>query len=277
MISGIPNQSNAADICLQVSGLKRKYGHLIALQDVNFTLRRGEILGVIGPSGSGKSTLLRCVDLLEMFDAGRIEFNGQTAITNKPHGTMLSVDLASGRVQSMTEQIACHLRRDIGFVFQGFNLWNERTVLENLILAPQVVNGETRQEATARATTLCQQFDLENKLQSWPWQLSGGQRQRVAILRALMMRPKIMLLDEITSALDPVLTVEVMAAIRKLRDEGLTMILVTHHLHFATGICDWIAFLSQGRIVQLDTPSQLQSNPASQEVERFLTILTDAT
>jgi len=168
------------------------------------------------------------------------------------------------------------LRKDIGFVFQGFNLWEERTVLGNLVLAPMVVLAQPRGAAEERARELCRQFGLGDKIEAKVTQLSGGQRQRVAIIRALMMEPKIMLLDEVTSALDPVLTVEVMQAIRQLREKGLTMIVVTHHLEFASSLCDRIMFLSRGEAVQIDTPENLRSAPASPEVKQFLEVLRDA-
>ncbi|MEW8552641.1 MAG: amino acid ABC transporter ATP-binding protein [Candidatus Thiodiazotropha sp.] len=277
MTAKISSKIDVDDFVLRVMGLTRRYGNLLALDNVSFELRRGEILGVIGPSGSGKTTLLRCLDLLEPFDAGCIEFFGKSAVRKADQGEIIIEDIDREHASLITEDSACNLRRSIGYVFQGFNLWNERTVLENLTLAPRVVQGERKEDANKRADILCHQFGLGDKLYARPWQLSGGQRQRVAILRALMMRPSIILLDEVTSALDPVLTIEVMASIRKLREEGLTMILVTHHLHFATKICNRLAFLAEGRIVQLDTPTRLQDAPANQEVSRFLTILEDAT
>jgi polar amino acid transport system ATP-binding protein len=275
--SDLSSASGATEISLRVNGLTRRYGDLIALQEATFALHRGEILGVIGSSGSGKTTLLRCLDLLEPFDSGSIEYEQRTMLRSVEGEGLMVKDVGTHNFSPITEDMACRLRRGIGFVFQGFNLWNERTVLDNLTLAPRVVRGEAQNDASEKAVTLCRQFGLADKLNARPWQLSGGQRQRVAILRALMMNPRIMLLDEVTSALDPVLTVEVMVAIRELRDEGLTMILVTHHLHFATNICDRLAFLSKGRIVQLDTPRQLQMAPANEEVERFLNVLADAT
>lgn len=261
---------------LRVEGISKRFGDVVALREVSLTLRQGEILGIIGPSGSGKTTLLRCVDLLDRIDQGRIEFGGTTSVQFTESGQLVAVDLGANQEKQLTEDVACQVRGPIGYVFQTYNLWNERTVLDNLILAPMVVRRETRPTASRRARELCVRFGIADKLNTRIWELSGGQRQRVAIIRALMMEPQIMLLDEITSALDPILTVEVMEAIKKLRDEGLMMIIVTHHLHFASSICDRIAFLSEGRILQADTPKNLEASPANGEIQEFLTILHKA-
>jgi ABC-type polar amino acid transport system ATPase subunit len=261
---------------LSVHEVWKRFGQVEVLRGVSFVLRQGEILGVIGPSGGGKTTLLRCLDLLETLDGGQINYRGS-------HNLMVVSDDARGlRSDSgtdkgpLSEDGTNALRKDIGFVFQGFNLWEERTVLGNLVLAPMVVLAQPRGAAEERARELCRQFGLGDKIEAKVTQLSGGQRQRVAIIRALMMEPKIMLLDEVTSALDPVLTVEVMQAIRQLREKGLTMIVVTHHLEFASSLCDRIMFLSRGEAVQIDTPENLRSAPASPEVKQFLEVLRDA-
>jgi len=261
---------------LSVHEVWKRFGQVEVLRGVSFGLRQGEILGVIGPSGGGKTTLLRCLDLLETLDGGQINYRGS-------HNLMVVSDDARGlRSDSgtdkgpLSEDGTNALRKDIGFVFQGFNLWEERTVLGNLVLAPMVVLAQPRGAAEERARELCRQFGLGDKIEAKVTQLSGGQRQRVAIIRALMMEPKIMLLDEVTSALDPVLTVEVMQAIRQLREKGLTMIVVTHHLEFASSLCDRIMFLSRGEAVQIDTPENLRSAPASPEVKQFLEVLRDA-
>jgi ABC-type polar amino acid transport system ATPase subunit len=261
---------------LRVDGLWKRFGRVEVLRGISFALRQGEILGVIGPSGGGKTTLLRCLDLLESVDQGQISYHGPHYLTVASDGTRgLRI---SGKADNgeLSEKAINALRQDIGFVFQGFNLWEERTVLGNLVLAPTVVLGQSRGDAVGRARELCEQFGLGDKIEAKVTQLSGGQRQRVAIIRALMMQPKVMLLDEITSALDPVLTVEVMQAIRQLRDKGLTMIVVTHHLEFASSLCDRIMFLSRGEAVQVDTPDSLRASPASPEVKRFLEVLRDA-
>jgi ABC-type polar amino acid transport system ATPase subunit len=266
----------AETIGLRLDSISKSFGATLVLAGVSFELQPGEILGVIGPSGGGKSTLLRCINLLEHPDEGRLEVTGSWVID---FGADLFPAVTRAGESSwgrLTEEIENQLRRTIGMVFQGFNLWEERTVLENLILAPRVVLEKTRAEAVSEAEGLCRQYGLETKLHLDAWRLSGGQRQRVAIMRALMMKPKILLLDEVTSALDPVLTVEVMQVIRGLRDAGLAMILVTHHLEFASSLCDRLLFLDLGRIVQIDPPEVMRRSPASPEVKRFLQILTSA-
>jgi ABC-type polar amino acid transport system ATPase subunit len=262
--------------CLRLESIHKSFGATPVLNGVSFELQPAEILGIIGPSGSGKSTLLRCVNLIEHPDAGRLEVAGSWTIDFDPESAPTATRQAGSVGGKLTEEIENEIRRTVGLVFQGFNLWEERTVLENLILAPQVVLGRSRAEAVAEAEDLCRLYGLGSKLGLDAWQLSGGQRQRVAILRALMMKPKILLLDEITSALDPVLTVEVMQVIRGLRAAGLAMIVVTHYLEFASSLCDRLMFLDEGRIVQIDPPHVMRRSPATPAVERFLQILTAA-
>jgi polar amino acid transport system ATP-binding protein len=259
----------------RVEGIYKSFGKVGVLRGISFVLREKEILGVIGPSGGGKTTLLKCLDFLEKIDSGSIEYLGGLKLCAEGQGVTV-VSNSGGGARPFSDDVVSPLRRDIGFVFQGFNLWEERTVLENLILAPTVVLEQNRCVAEGKARELCEQFGLADKITSHAWQLSGGQRQRVAIIRALMMEPKVVLLDEITSALDPVLTVEVMEAILKLRQKGLTMIIVTHHIEFASTLCDRIMFLSEGKNIQLDTPGNLRARPATDEVRRFLEILRTA-
>ena len=275
--SAIPEASaQACEDILRVESIWKRFGKLEVLRGVSFALKEREILGVIGPSGSGKTTLLRCLDLLEAVDKGQIQYRGPHNLTINANGTSGLRAYGENDDEGLSEESTNALRQDIGFVFQGFNLWEERTVLGNLVPAPMVVLKQSREVVEQRARDLCRQFALEEKIEAKVSQLSGGQRQRVAIIRALMMEPRIMLLDEITSALDPVLTVEVMQAIRQLRQKGLTMVLVTHHLEFASSLCDRIMFLSHGEAVQVDTPTNLRASPASAEVKQFLEILRDA-
>lgn len=260
---------------IQVRGLHKSFGTLEVLHDVNFDVTDGEILGIIGPSGSGKTTLLRCLNALDTFERGEVLHSGIEPIRIGPGGVATS--LIPTIENSADEDVLLNsLRRQVGIVFQGFNLWNERTLLENIVLAPIVVRNEAKTSANERATVLCKQFGIEDKIQVRAEELSGGQRQRAAIVRALMMQPSTLLLDEITSALDPVLTVEVMQTIRQLRDRGLTMLIVTHHIEFASSLCDRILFLSNGRVVQLDAPEELRKRPTNDEVSRFLEVLRTA-
>ena len=271
-----PSSANPQGELLRVDNIWKRFGETEVLRGLSFTLREREILGVIGPSGGGKTTLLRCLDLLETVDRGEITYQGAHKMVVTADGVRGLRAAPGGDGGPMSEAAINALRQDIGLVFQGFNLWEERSVLGNLVLAPMVVLAQPREEVEQSARDLCSQFGLQGKAEARVSELSGGQRQRVAIIRALMMQPKMMLLDEITSALDPVLTVEVMQAIRQLRNKGLTMIVVTHHLEFASSLCDRIMFLSRGEAVQIDTPDRLRSSPASAEVKKFLEVLRDA-
>lgn len=257
---------------ITVEGLRKSYGELRVLDNLSFGLSHGGILGIIGPSGSGKTTLLRCIDLLETIEGGTITYRG-------PFGVRLTATRGLERTEESkatngaVQVLPSMVRRKIGFVFQAFNLWEDRSVLQNLTLAPRVVQGMAPEQAEERALHLLVRFDLKDKLLSKVWQLSGGQRQRVAIVRALMMEPGILLCDEVTSALDPVLAYEVLQMIRSLRDEGLTMIVVTHHIEFVASLCDRVAYLNNGRFQQIDTPDRLMKEPATPEIENFLSIL----
>lgn len=259
---------------LRVDGIWKSFDGKSVLRGISFALKQAEILGIIGPSGGGKTTLLRCLNVLETINRGLIEYFGRITLSVNADGKV--VIEAVGRPARPFEATISALRRDIGFVFQGFNLWEEKTVLENLTLAPRAVLGKTKQEVEEKSHLLGRQFGIEDKFNVRGWQLSGGQKQRVAIMRALMMEPKVILLDEITSALDPVLTVEVMQAIRQLRDLGLAMIVVTHHIDFASSLCDRIMFLAHGSAIQVDTPDKLRNSPATDEVKKFLEILQSA-
>lgn len=259
---------------LALVGVSKSFGAIRALDSISLNVSEGEIVGVIGPSGSGKTTLLRCIDLLGEFDDGIINYWGQYDISTSPNGTTVRA-IGEPEADLLADDVATRIRRDIGYVFQGLNLWEDRSVFNNLTLAPRIVGKMRRQDVEDRAAELSKEFGLEEKLRARPWELSGGQRQRVALVRALLMNPRILLLDEITSALDPVLTFDVMDAVRKLQQKRMTMIIVTHHLHFASRLCNRIAFLENGRCVQIDTPDALQSNPATPSVSRFLEILEE--
>jgi len=248
---------------LTVSKISKSFGQVNALKDISFQLAENEILGIIGPSGGGKTTLLRCIDILENVDSGIISYE-------------FGRDIYEISSNKFDETSACLIRKNIGVVTQGLNLWEERTVFENLVLAPKVVLGQSFSESKALAERLCNRFGLADKLYARTWQLSGGQKQRIAIIRAVMMHPKLLLLDEVTSALDPVLTVEVMEFISDLKTNNVSMVIVTHHIEFACSICDRIVFLAEGRIVQIDKPEVIVREPATKDVMKFLTILSKA-
>jgi polar amino acid transport system ATP-binding protein len=210
---------------------------------------------VIGPSGSGKSTLLRCINLLEPIDSGRIWLEGEE-ITAK------GVKVAQ-------------IRQRIGIVFQQFNLFPHKTALQNVTLAQEKVLGRPRQEARAKATELLERVGLGDKLDQYPERLSGGQQQRVAIARALAMEPRVMLFDEVTSALDPELVKEVLDTMRELADEGMTMIVVTHELGFAREVADRVVFMDGGVIVEQGPPAEVLENPREERTKQFLGLVLD--
>ena len=261
---------------LRVEAIGKSFGYNTVIRGVTFDLYPKEILGIIGPSGGGKTTLLKCLDLLETLDSGTIEFFGQWKVASVDGNQSICETGREELVEELNEEHVHRIRQRIGLVFQSLNLWEERSVLGNLVLAPVVVRGTTRAAAEERAFELCERFGLEDKLKQTVWQLSGGQRQRVAIIRALMMEPEVLFLDEVTSALDPVLTFDVLETIRELQQRGLTMILVTHHLEFASSICDRLMFLAGGKTLQLDSPENLRRKPATDEIKRYLEVLRAA-
>jgi ABC-type polar amino acid transport system ATPase subunit len=261
-------------VVLSIKNLNKSYNGKQVLDNISINIKKGEIVGVIGPSGSGKTTLLRCIDLLENFESGEIIYDNTWKVSaNDSECVVVNIVKSENAGGGTSVQDIIKIRQNIGFVFQDFNLWEEKSVLKNLTLGPIVVQSKSKSEAIEQAMELASQFGLKEKIYNKGWELSGGQKQRVAIIRALLMQPNIMLLDEITSALDPVLTMEVLLAIRKLREKGLTMMLVTHHIEFATTLCDRLMFLSKGKIIQLDTPRNLRENPLSEEISKFLYIL----
>lgn len=235
---------------LQASGLRKAYGERVVLDDVSLTVRPGDVVCLIGASGSGKSTLLRCIDLLEQIDDGVLEFQGREV--SDP-----TVDLRS-------------VRRDIGMVFQAYNLFPHLSVLDNCTLAPRRVHGIGRREATEQATELLERFGLADHIAKHPDRLSGGQQQRVALVRALCTHPRLLLLDEITAALDPELTGEVLDAVRSLAEAGTTMIIATHEIGFAREVASSVMFLQDGRIVEEGPPEQVLVSPRQERTRAFL-------
>ena len=235
---------------VRVEDVRKSFGDNVVLDGIDLTVNAGEALVVIGPSGSGKSTLLRCVNLLEPIDSGRIFFEGEE-ITRK------SVKVPA-------------VRQRIGIVFQQFNLFPHLRTMDNLTLAARRVGGIPRKEAEQRAHELLERVGLAEKARSYPHQLSGGQQQRVAIARALMMRPHMMLFDEVTSALDPELVGEVLVVMRDLARDGMTMLVVTHEMQFARDVGDQLIFMDEGKIVEQGKPADVLDRPQAERTKRFL-------
>ena len=220
----------------------------------------GEVLCLVGPSGSGKSTFLRCINHLEKVDAGRLYVDGDLVGYREKGDKLYEISPAE----------AARQRRDIGMVFQHFNLFLHRTALENVIEAPMLVKGQSRAEATERARELLDMVGLAAKADAYPAQLSGGQQQRVAIARALAMDPKLMLFDEPTSALDPELVGEVLGVMRELAAAGMTMVVVTHEMGFAREVADTVAFMDDGVVVEAGKPADVLARPTHQRTKDFL-------
>jgi len=241
---------------LRIEGVHKSFGDLEVLKGIDLALDVHEVVCLIGPSGSGKSTLLRCINLLEPIDAGRIVVEGD--------------EITGARVD------VNRIRRRIGIVFQAFNLFPHMTVLDNVTLAPRKVLGLGRADATARADELLARFGLADKRDDYPDRLSGGQQQRVAIVRALAMQPDILLLDEITSALDPELVAEVLNVIRELAATGMTMLIATHEMGFAREIANRVCFLDGGQIVEVGPPDEIFRAPHEERTRQFLQRIIDA-
>jgi polar amino acid transport system ATP-binding protein len=249
-----------APVMVRIWNLHKSYGRTEVLKGIDLTVHRGEVVTVIGPSGSGKSTLLSCINFLETFDQGEITVDGE------PIGW---VTTANGRVR-MGEQELNLMRQRIGIVFQQFNLFPHLTVLQNVIEAPIQVKGLEREQAVAIAREQLARVGLRAKENAYPSELSGGQQQRVAIARSLAMDPKVMLLDEITSALDPELVGEVLSAVRALAEAGMTMIIVTHEMAFARDVSDHVVFMDEGSIIEQGPPDVLLTNPRHERTRSFL-------
>ncbi|MFB7879141.1 amino acid ABC transporter ATP-binding protein [Nocardia sp. NPDC056064] len=241
----------------------KNFGALKVLRGVSLEVRRGKVLCLVGPSGSGKSTFLRCINHLEQVNAGRLYVDGE----------LVGYREKNGKLYEMHPREAARQRRDIGMVFQHFNLFPHRTALENVIEAPTQVRGIRKAEAVTRAEELLDRVGLAAKRNAYPAQLSGGQQQRVAIARALAMDPKLMLFDEPTSALDPELVGEVLTVMRELADSGMTMLVVTHEMGFAREVADELVFMDGGVVVESGPPRELLANPQQERTKTFLSRL----
>ncbi|MEU9009006.1 amino acid ABC transporter ATP-binding protein [Streptomyces sp. NPDC048479] len=240
----------AVDPLIELRNVNKHYGQLHVLQDIDLTVGRGEVVVVIGPSGSGKSTLCRTVNRLETIESGHISIDGQPL---PEEGRALA-----------------KLRADVGMVFQSFNLFAHKTVLDNVSLAPVKVRRRKKEEADRRSRELLQRVGLADQAEKYPAQLSGGQQQRVAIARALAMDPKVMLFDEPTSALDPEMINEVLEVMQQLVRDGMTMVVVTHEMGFARSAANRVVFMADGRIVEDRTPEDFFTNPESNRAKDFL-------
>jgi polar amino acid transport system ATP-binding protein len=248
---------------VQADGVCKNFGALQVLKGISLEVGHGEVACLIGPSGSGKSTFLRCVNHLEKVNAGRLRVDGE----------LIGYRERGGKLYELSAKDAARQRRDIGMVFQHFNLFPHRTVLENVIEAPILVKGQPREEAMARAQDLLGKVGLGSKADAYPAQLSGGQQQRVAIARALAMEPKLMLFDEPTSALDPELVGDVLAVMRDLAQAGMTMLVVTHEMGFAREVADQLVFMADGVVVEKGDPREILEDPQHERTRTFLSNL----
>lgn len=242
---------------LEVKGIKKNFGKTKVLKGIDFELQKGEVLSIIGSSGSGKTTLLRCVNFLEFADEGTISIDGNVIYDAVKDKKIKDKELKAKRMH-------------FGLVFQDFNLFPQYSVLKNLTLAPSLLGLGTKEELEQQAREIIARVGLSEKIDFYPCQLSGGQKQRVAIARALMLNPDILCFDEPTSALDPELTGEVLNVIKNLKDEGSTMIVVTHEMEFAKNVSDKIMFMADGVVEEIGTPQQIYENPQSEKTKAFL-------
>lgn len=245
---------------LQANDIYKSFGQLKVLKGVSLEVKKGEVIAIIGPSGSGKSTLLRCLNRLETIDRGIITITGEYMVKSEK----------DGRAVYSSEKDITRLRRKMGMVFQNFNLFPHKSVLENLMIAPMLVNQVSADQAEETARNLLDKVGLAQKANNYPFELSGGQQQRVAIARALAMNPDIMCFDEPTSALDPELTGEVLRVMRDLALEHMTMIVVTHEIGFAREVANRVIFMDEGLIVEQGTASEVLLNPQQERTQSFL-------
>ncbi|MDR3399407.1 MAG: amino acid ABC transporter ATP-binding protein [Pandoraea sp.] len=238
----------------------KQFGAFTALHNIDFTLYKGDVVAIIGPSGSGKSTLLRCINMLDLIDAGVVTFKGEV-LGSERHGE---------RYVRLPKQALDRQRRYFGMVFQGFHLFPHYSVLDNVLAGPRIVGGAARKDVLERGKYLLARVGLSDKMHHYPSQLSGGQKQRVAIARALAMEPEVMLFDEPTSALDPELVKEVLDVMKELATSGTTMVVVTHEMDFARKVSNRVVFMDGGRIVDQGSPEQIFQGSGTERSKRFL-------
>lgn len=248
---------------IQAKGINKSFHKNEVLKSISLEVVQGEVVCIIGPSGSGKSTFLRTINLLEIPDEGELHIFGKQLKFNK-----------GDKVNKNSPRFS-EIRKEVGMVFQSFNLFPHLTVLENVIEGPTIVRKIDKNEAIIKAREVLEKVGLSDKENSYPSQLSGGQQQRVAIARALAMEPKAILFDEPTSALDPELVGEVLNVIKKLASEGMTMIIVTHEMEFAKNVADRVVFMENGHIIESGPPQELFTNPKTDRLRKFLTRLSD--
>lgn len=250
---------------IEVKDLSKSFGDNLVLDSISLSVNRGDVVGIIGPSGSGKSTLLRCINFLEKPDMGTISVDGeQVSISNKESFKVSSIKIA-------------HLQTQVGMVFQQFNLFPHMTARQNIVAGPKYVLKEDAEIYEEKATRLLNLVGLSDKANQHPEELSGGQQQRIAIARALAMNPKVMLFDEATSALDPEIVGEVLAVMRDLANEGMTMLVVTHEMGFVRQVADHVIFMDYGKIVEESEPDALFDDPKQQRTRDFLSSILSHT
>jgi polar amino acid transport system ATP-binding protein len=245
---------------VNAEGVHKRFGRLEVLKGITLEVQPGEVMCLLGPSGSGKSTFLRCINHLEKINSGRLSVDGE----------LVGYRQVGDRLHELREADIARKRAEIGMVFQHFNLFPHMTVIDNVTCAPIRVKGVSREEARSHASALLERVGLADKLSSYPSQLSGGQQQRVAIARALAMDPKLMLFDEPTSALDPELVGEVLAVMQQLARDGMTMIVVTHEMGFASEVAETIVFMDDGVVVESGRPREVLANPTHERTKAFL-------
>ncbi len=244
---------------LEIKNIKKSFGELDVLHNISLSVDEGEVVSILGPSGSGKSTLLRCATLLETMDGGSLSYDGEFACK----------DEGAGSVYAPKNEIK-KIKNTFGLVFQNFNLFPHYNVLKNVIDAPITVQKRNKEEVTAEARELLKKVGLSDKEKSYPGELSGGQQQRVAIARALAMKPKMLFFDEPTSALDPEITAGILKVLRRLAEEKMTMVIVTHEIAFARNVSDRVVFMDGGYIIEEGRPEDVIDNPSNERTKAFL-------